>query len=249
METVEITINDKSVRVIKGTTLLSACRENNIHIPTLCYHENLPPFAGCRLCLVEVRAGNGYKLVASCEYPVRKPEAFYTHSEKVLKSRRMTAALLVARAPESRETLERILQEPVKSRFEKLESANERCVMCGLCYRFCEQQGTLAIYAMGRGEQKTISTPYGEANDACIMCGACAAVCPTGAIATRDTEASREIWFQQTDLEACPICGKRHVPAKMVDFLRQKTDLPENELRLCPECRRTVLAKKMLTFT
>lgn len=249
METVEITLNDKKVQVIKGTILLDVCRENQIHIPTLCYHDNLPSAAGCRLCLVEIREGDWHKLVASCEYPVRKPEAFYTHSERVLKSRRMTAALLAARAPDSQPLLEKILQEPIHQRFEERGSANSKCVLCGICYRFCEQQGTLAIYAMGRGEQKEISTPYGEANEACIMCGACAAACPTGAIPLRETASSREIWFQETELEACPACGKKHIPAKMVDFLREKTSVPDEELRLCPDCRRTVLAEKLLTFT
>ena len=56
---IALTINGKEVEVETGRTLLEAARENGIQIPTLCYHEALKPFGGCRLCVVELETPRG----------------------------------------------------------------------------------------------------------------------------------------------------------------------------------------------
>jgi NADH dehydrogenase/NADH:ubiquinone oxidoreductase subunit G len=45
---VRLTIDDQSIEVPSGYTLLQAAREHGIHIPTLCYLESLAPYAVCR---------------------------------------------------------------------------------------------------------------------------------------------------------------------------------------------------------
>ncbi|HRR93973.1 MAG TPA: 2Fe-2S iron-sulfur cluster-binding protein, partial [Bacteroidales bacterium] len=59
METVKLTIDNKTVEVPKGTTVSKAARMLGIDIPLLCHMElhdlgieNKP--AGCRICVVEV---------------------------------------------------------------------------------------------------------------------------------------------------------------------------------------------------
>ena len=52
--TVTIEINDKSVSVPLGTTILDACRQEGIHIPTLCHHDDLCVAGVCRICVVEI---------------------------------------------------------------------------------------------------------------------------------------------------------------------------------------------------
>ena len=42
------------VEVEEGTTILQAAKKACIHIPTLCYHEDLSIKAVCRICVVEV---------------------------------------------------------------------------------------------------------------------------------------------------------------------------------------------------
>ncbi|MGB7114716.1 MAG: 2Fe-2S iron-sulfur cluster-binding protein [Anaerolineales bacterium] len=51
---IHLTIDDKSIEATAGRTLLEACRENGIQIPTLCYHPALEPYGACRLCVVEI---------------------------------------------------------------------------------------------------------------------------------------------------------------------------------------------------
>ena len=64
-------IDGKEIKTEEGKTILEAARENNIYIPTLCYHENLLPIGSCRLCIVEI---DGYeKPMASCTTAATAP--------------------------------------------------------------------------------------------------------------------------------------------------------------------------------
>jgi len=61
----------RKVSVPFGTTILEACRDNQIHIPTLCHHDDLCVAGVCRVCVVEVE---GMKtLQASCAFPITSP--------------------------------------------------------------------------------------------------------------------------------------------------------------------------------
>lgn len=247
MNTIEIKINDKPYQVQKGKMLLEICRELNIFIPTLCYFSGSTPFAGCRLCIVEIRDGDWYKLVASCEYPVNKSQNFFTSSERVLQSRKLSAELLLARVPKAKELLEDIIQQPLTRMFAPITSQNDACLLCGLCYRACSKFGPSAINVSGRGAQKTVATPYNEANDVCVACGICADICPTNAIKMEDDESSRSIWHQRTDLVECPQCGKKHMTEKTLQFLTQELGLPAEDLMICESCRKQTLAQYMMT--
>lgn len=52
---ISITINDQQFEVSSDLSALEAARENGIHIPTLCYHEDLESVGACRL----YRSGGG----------------------------------------------------------------------------------------------------------------------------------------------------------------------------------------------
>ncbi|MCK4674074.1 (2Fe-2S)-binding protein, partial [candidate division WOR-3 bacterium] len=65
---IKLTINKKEILAKKDETVLEVAQRHGIYIPTLCYHKDLVPYGGCRLCIVEVK---GWSIpVASCTLPV-----------------------------------------------------------------------------------------------------------------------------------------------------------------------------------
>jgi predicted molibdopterin-dependent oxidoreductase YjgC len=91
---VELTIDGRPVTVEAGTTILGACRETGIDIPTLCYLETLRPVNVCRICMVEVEGAR--VLVPSCSRPVEAGMKVRTSSDRVRHTRKMVLELLAS---------------------------------------------------------------------------------------------------------------------------------------------------------
>ena len=178
---IELTIDNQSIQVEKGSTLLEAAKLGGIEIPTLCHHPAVPPAGACRICVVEITGGGAPRLVPACAYPAQAGLEIQTDSQRVRQSRNMTLQLLLARSPEAK-----VLQEMAAQYgpdVPGLERKNEDCIMCGLCVRLCQQViGAAAICFEGRGPEREVSTPLEEMSEVCLGCGACAFVCPTDAI-------------------------------------------------------------------
>jgi bidirectional [NiFe] hydrogenase diaphorase subunit len=179
---VHLTIDDAPIVVPENRTLLEACRENGIHIPTLCYHPALKPYGGCRLCVVELsQSGRKPRLVAACVYPCEEGLVVKTKSEMVVRSRRMTAELILAGSYNTPEMLALGEELGVKEVRFKLPEENA-CVLCGLCVRACNEiVGVSAISVIHRGIAKKVATPFQVTSSRCIGCGTCVLICPTGA--------------------------------------------------------------------
>ena len=91
---VSLTIDGKPVSVPEGTTILAACREIGVEIPTLCFLETLTPVNACRVCVVELEGAR--TLVPACARPVEPQMVVKTNSERVRHSRRLVLELLAS---------------------------------------------------------------------------------------------------------------------------------------------------------
>ncbi|MCD6287678.1 MAG: (2Fe-2S)-binding protein, partial [Candidatus Hydrogenedentes bacterium] len=223
-DTIEITINDKTVKAAAGRTILDVCRANGIEIPTLCHHETLEGYGSCRVCVVELVRNGWSQLVTSCIYPVRQPIVVRTDSDKVRRARKLVLELLLARCPGSDLIREMAAEYGVdETRFPV--RGETLCILCGNCVRVCrEVVGANAIGFANRGAARDVVTPFKEPTDACIACGACAYVCPTGAITIEDVEGVRKIapLNLERPLRKCPECGKYFAPEPLLEHLREK---------------------------
>ena len=178
MSEIRLQIDGKEVTATKGMTVLEAAQSAGIYIPTLCHHEKLEPFGGCRLCIVEVEAGSWTKLVVSCVYLAEENLKVRTRSEKIDRIRKILLEMLLAHAPESPQLQDLAVEYGAKrDRFEKEASF---CIHCGLCVRYCaEVKKKNAVGFVDRGIRKEIGFIPEIALKECNNCKECFPLCPT----------------------------------------------------------------------
>ena len=224
---VNIKINGVDVSVEEGTTILKACRDNGVRIPTLCWLKDINEIGACRICVVEMSGARS--LVAACVYPISKFDEgknILTHSPAVLESRRMTLQLLLSN--HDRKCLscarsgqcelqalcrelgvdDELLFEGERNHYEIDTSAahmyrdNNKCINCRRCVAACGvTQGIGVIGANNRGFKTSIGCAFEMdlADTVCVSCGQCIAVCPTGALSEKDD--TEKVWAAINDPE------------------------------------------------
>jgi NADH dehydrogenase/NADH:ubiquinone oxidoreductase subunit G len=170
-------LNGLEVRVDEGMTLLEAAEFLGFPIPTLCHMEGLKPYGACRLCVVEVGEGRAARLVSSCTYPVQEGLRVRTASARVVRARKMIIELHLASCPQSKVIQD--LASALDVTQQRFRQEHEDCVLCGRCVRMCEEQMVAkAIGFRGRGENRSIGTPFDLTSEQCRQCGGCIYVCP-----------------------------------------------------------------------
>ena len=183
---VTLTIDGVEISVLEGITILDAAR--NVpgvgEIPTLC-HINSPalsdlkPVKSCRVCTVEqVRDGRS-SFPLSCITQVKEGRVINTNSETV-KERRKGIIL---------EHLTRCSKEPVILELAKdigltvptSGLQEEECILCGMCYRACNDPRGLAAKAISQVKQNGASY-YQVDEEKCQACGDCMVACALGTV-------------------------------------------------------------------
>ncbi len=226
---ITLTINDKEVTLDKPVTVLEAATQAGIKIPTLCSHEALKPYGGCRLCVVEVERMP--KLQTACTLMAAEGMVIKTESDEISRIRRGILEFLLINHPldcpycdkagectlqdlvnKYGPTVGRYKEEKRKvpeSHKDQIFSRNmERCVVCTRCVRMCNDvQGASAISMIARGGH-TRMEPFSSDTFNCEYCGNCLSVCPVGAILSRLYIHSFRPWQVDKEVETvCSYCG------------------------------------------
>lgn len=206
----KIDVNNRSVEIIEGETLLDLLTRNGIKIPTLCHMKDFSPTGACRMCLVEDQKSG--KLITSCSHPAEEGMQILTHSQKVVEARKVIVELLLSNHPndclyctrnkmcelqdlsEELNVRERKLGEHKNHQFKDMSSPSivrdpAKCILCGRCISVCDQtMGVSAIDFTHRGSNSRVGTTFNKGlnTSSCVNCGQCITVCPTGALTEQD---------------------------------------------------------------
>lgn len=201
-----INIDNKTVKVRKGMSILEAALSADIYIPHLCHHPNLPDAGECKMCIVEIEGREG--IFTSCTTLAEEGMVVKTKTDRLRHVRNLSMELMLASHPSECTACPKYLKCELQNliqylgvsgaRVRKLPVAHpvvtenplfvrdlNRCILCGRCVRACRQLRGCEVLTYVRDNEKTyIGTEHGGllADDNCRFCTACVEVCPTGAL-------------------------------------------------------------------
>ncbi|MCL2568167.1 MAG: FAD-dependent oxidoreductase [Oscillospiraceae bacterium] len=89
-----MTINGAVCQAKPGQTVLDACRENGVFIPTLCHDPRLVPFGSCMICRVEIEGQRGVPL--ACGTTAADGMVITTESDAIRLARKTCLELLAS---------------------------------------------------------------------------------------------------------------------------------------------------------
>jgi formate dehydrogenase major subunit len=119
----------------------------------------------------------------------------------------------------------------------------EKCVLCGLCVRFCEEVvGAAALGLAGRGFGTEVVPEMRRPlkDTTCVSCGMCVALCPTGALLEKTP--LKPVPVKETFTETvCELCEVRCGVMKATKGTLHLRNLPVEGGLLCEKGRFDVL--------
>jgi predicted molibdopterin-dependent oxidoreductase YjgC len=208
------------VTVPSGTTVLRAAIDNGIYIPHLCDYRDLAPFAGCRMCLIEIENARGIE--TSCTVQSRDGMVVQTDTPRLREHRLGVLEVLLSDHPDRCLNCPRMERCPPFVVCQRDDLVTDRCVTCPR-NKQCELQRVVdftgwrsqRFYNERRSTLPERSNPFIEVyQDYCIFCARCTRVCDEiiGAsaidLARRGPTSSISVQFDHhlTD-SPCIFCG------------------------------------------
>lgn len=206
---VTLTIDNRTVTVPAGTTILDAAAALDIHIPTLCYLREINEVASCRICAVEVEGVD--KLATACNTLVEDGMVVHTNTQRVRVARKTNVELILSQHVDHCVTCVRsgncslqalskamnIQQVPFRNQVSErpwdptlpILRDSSKCIKCLRCVSVCDRVQSLGAWEVtGSGAHTTVRIHGGlRMNEAsCALCGQCVVHCPVGALRERD---------------------------------------------------------------
>ncbi|TIO78782.1 MAG: NADH-quinone oxidoreductase subunit NuoG [Mesorhizobium sp.] len=258
---VRITIDERTLEVEAGSTVLQAAERLGIDIPTFCYLKRLPALASCRMCLVEIEGQR--RLQPSCATAVTDGMVVRTNTRLIDETRSSMLDMLLANHPLDCPICDKggecELQDmvmaygPRTSRFHDAKRVFHsedirlspviimnvnRCIQCQRCVRMCEEVvGAVALGTVEKG-MDTAVTGFEGSLASCDQCGNCVEVCPVGALMSFPYRYKARPWdLVETDT-VCPHCGtgcQLTVGTRKGEFMRVRSKVEHgvNRETLC----------------
>ncbi|MEW6556735.1 MAG: formate dehydrogenase subunit alpha [Elusimicrobiota bacterium] len=267
MPQIKVIIDGKKIETSKGLTVLETTRQNGIYIPSVCFHPDLAPYGGCRLCIVEIDGIKG--LPTACTTYIEDGMVIRTNTEQLQNLRRQVFELILTEHDKSCTTclknlrcelqtvaaylgVESLSLPYIEEKEKKLTVFIDEpffnrdynlCILCGRCVRICEEvRKNNAVDFISRGIKTVPGTAFAKRlqDSDCEFCGACVDICPTGALLEKDFYETLNP--DRTVTTICPYCGvgcSIKLEIKNEKIIRVTPDLngPVNKGQLCVKGR------------
>lgn len=220
---VNITINNRPISVKEGTTIMEACKEAKMPVPSLCYLKGINEIGACRVCVVEVKGIE--RLVTSCNNVVKEGMEILTNSPKVREARRINIKMILSQhncfCPTCVRTgncqLQKVASElefgtgsyPQHITYNSWPSDfplirdESKCIKCMRCIQICDKVQSLRVWDLAKTGSRTtvdVSLRRNIKEADCSLCGQCITHCPVGALTGRDDK--RPVFSQNGFLNA-----------------------------------------------
>lgn len=259
----KITINGSVYEGKQGQTILQLALQNNIYIPTLCYHPRTKKAGYCRICVVEIE-GMGDSLQVSCSTEISDGMIVHTETERINETRKLITELYLSNGSHNCINCESCgkceLQDiayrlgieasslPIEPTDFKIDEDNpfiikdmNKCIRCFRCINACQSVVVNDVLAMGyRGAESVVivDDDIKYKDSSCVFCGECIQLCPVGALTEKKSFKKGRIWETRKVRTTCPYCGvgcqiNLHVKDNKIIRVTGVDGVPPNEGNLC----------------
>ncbi|HDS30374.1 MAG TPA: 2Fe-2S iron-sulfur cluster binding domain-containing protein [Firmicutes bacterium] len=232
---VRVSIDGIEVSVPDGTPIIEAAARAGINIPRFCYHKLLKPYAGCRMCLVEITKGSENdprpfpKPQPSCATPVQNGMVVITNSPEIKRIREGITEFTLTNHPLDCPICDkggecdlqdvaylygrdesRFIEDKIFNRNRNLSSLiildTNRCILCKRCVRWTEEiADDDRLVYIDRGAHTTVST-FNNQPFVSRFAGMTIDLCPVGALTSNVFRFKARAWEVSQIHSSCVEC-------------------------------------------
>ena len=222
-------INNITVEVPEGTSIISAFKKGDQHIAHYCWHPGLSVAGVCRLCMVEIEGMP--KLQIACNTEVKEGMKISSQSEKVKAAVRWGLEFHLINHPldcpicdqagecELQEQYmhfgkysPNMAERKVKKRKvvdlgSKIVLDSERCILCSRCVRFTDEVSKtheLGIFHRGDRSEIGVFKDKPLENEYAVNT---VDICPVGALTSKKFRFQQRVWYLKTADSICTGCS------------------------------------------
>ncbi|XPV69169.1 MAG: 2Fe-2S iron-sulfur cluster-binding protein [Halarcobacter sp.] len=230
-ELVKLSVNGEEIDAEKGSLLIDALIDRDIHIPHFCYHQALGKDGNCRMCMVEIEGQKRPQI--ACDTPIKEGMIVRTKGENIEKVRRDILELELINHPIDCPTCDqagecklqdyymesgfydsRVQVDNKVTARKRIELGSnvmldqERCVLCIRCVRFCSDiTKTNELGVINRADHSVIGTFPGRPLDNPYAMNV-VDLCPVGALTSQDFRFKQRVWFMESFDAICSGCAR-----------------------------------------